>query len=201
MKFLIASKNKKKLNEMQRILSPLGIEVLSESDSGYTFPEVEENGTTFAENARIKALSAMKTTGLPAVADDSGLCIDALNGAPGIYSARFSGDHNDDANNQKVFDLLKDTPDDKRTARFVCSICCVFPNGDEIVANGVCEGKIGYTLIGENGFGYDPLFIVGDKSFAQLSNEEKDKISHRGNAMREFTQKLKEYMKGQENDK
>lgn len=201
MKFLIASKNKKKLNEMQRILSPLGIEVVSESDSGYTFPEVEENGTTFAENAKIKALSAMKTTGLPAVADDSGLCIDALNGAPGIYSARFSGDHNDDANNQKVFDLLKDTPDDKRTARFVCSICCVFPNGDEIVANGVCEGKIGYTLIGENGFGYDPLFMVGDKSFAQLSNEEKDKISHRGNAMREFTQKLKEYLKGQENDK
>lgn len=201
MKFLIASKNKKKLNEMQRILSPLGIEVLSESDSGYTFPEVEENGTTFAENAKIKALSAMKTTGLPAVADDSGLCIDALNGAPGIYSARFSGDHNDDANNQKVFDLLKDTPDDKRTARFVCSICCVFPNGDEIVANGVCEGKIGYTLIGENGFGYDPLFMVGDKSFAQLSNEEKDKISHRGNAMREFTQKLKEHLKGQENDK
>lgn len=201
MKFLIASKNKKKLNEMQRILSPLGIEVLSESDSGYTFPEVEENGTTFAENAKIKALSAMKTTGLPAVADDSGLCIDALNGAPGIYSARFSGDHNDDANNQRVFDLLKDTPDDKRTARFVCSICCVFPNGDEIVANGVCEGKIGYTLIGENGFGYDPLFMVGDKSFAQLSNEEKDKISHRGNAMREFTQKLKEHLKGQENDK
>ena len=201
MKFLIASKNKKKLNEMQRILSPLGIEVVSESDSGYTFPEVEENGTTFAENAKIKALSAMKTTGLPAVADDSGLCIDALNGAPGIYSARFSGDHNDDANNQRVFDLLKDTPDDKRTARFVCSICCVFPNGDEIVANGVCEGKIGYTLIGENGFGYDPLFMVGDKSFAQLSNEEKDKISHRGNAMREFTQKLKEYLKGQENDK
>lgn len=201
MKFLIASKNKKKLNEMQRILSPLGIEVVSESDSGYTFPEVEENGTTFAENAKIKALSAMKTTGLPAVADDSGLCIDALNGAPGIYSARFSGDHNDDANNQKVFDLLKDTPDDKRTARFVCSICCVFPNGDEIVANGVCEGKIGYTLIGENGFGYDPLFMVGDKSFAQLSNEEKDKISHRGNAMREFTQKLKEHLKGQENDK
>lgn len=201
MKFLIASKNKKKLNEMQRILSPLGIEVVSESDSGYTFPEVEENGTTFAENAKIKALSAMKTTGLPAVADDSGLCIDALNGAPGIYSARFSGDHNDDANNQKVFDLLKDIPDDKRTARFVCSICCVFPNGDEIVANGVCEGKIGYTLIGENGFGYDPLFMVGDKSFAQLSNEEKDKISHRGNAMREFTQKLKEHLKGQENDK
>lgn len=201
MKFLIASKNKKKLNEMQRILSPLGIEVVSESDSGYTFPEVEENGTTFAENAKIKALSAMKTTGLPAVADDSGLCIDALNGAPGIYSARFSGDHNDDANNQRVFDLLKDTPDDKRTARFVCSICCVFPNGDEIVANGVCEGKIGYTLIGENGFGYDPLFMVGDKSFAQLSNEEKDKISHRGNAMREFTQKLKEHLKGQENDK
>ena len=201
MKFLIASRNKKKLNEMQRILSPLGIEVASESDSGYTFPEVEENGTTFAENAKIKALSAMKTTGLPAVADDSGLCIDALNGAPGIYSARFSGDHNDDANNQKVFDLLKDTPDDKRTARFVCSICCVFPNGDEIVANGVCEGKIGYTLIGENGFGYDPLFMVGDKSFAQLSTEEKDKISHRGNAMREFTQKLKEHLKGQENDK
>lgn len=200
MKFIIASKNKKKLIEMQRILSPLGIEVVSESDSGYTFPEVEENGKTFAENARIKALSAMQTTGLPTVADDSGLCIDALDGAPGIYSARFSGDHDDSANNKKVFDLLKDTPDDKRTARFVCSISCVFPNGDEIVANGVCEGKIGYTLKGENGFGYDPLFMVGDKSFAELSDEEKDKLSHRGNAMREFTQKLQEYLKGQEND-
>ena len=143
----------------------------------------------------------MKTTGLPAIADDSGLCVDALDGAPGIYSARFSGDHDDNANNQKIFNEMQDVPDEKRTARFVCSICCIFPNGDEITAQGVCEGKIGYELVGENGFGYDPLFMVGDKSFAELSNTEKDQISHRGNAMREFERKLEMYLKGNGYDK
>lgn len=201
MKFIIATKNKKKLNELQRILLPLGCDAVSEKESGFTFPEVEEDGTTFAENAKIKAVSAMKTTGMPAIADDSGLCVDALDGAPGIYSARFSGDHDDSANNQKIFDELHAVPDEKRTARFVCNICCVFPNGDEITAQGVCEGKIGYELVGENGFGYDPLFMVGDKSFAELTDAEKDQISHRGNAMREFKQKLEMYLKGNGYDK
>lgn len=201
MRFIIATKNQKKLNELQRILIPLGCDAVSEKTSGFTFPDVEENGTTFAENAKIKAVSAMKTTGLPAIADDSGLCVDALDGAPGIYSARFSGDHDDNANNQKIFNEMQDVPDEKRTARFVCSICCVFPNGDEITAQGVCEGKIGYELVGENGFGYDPLFMVGDKSFAELSDTEKDQISHRGNAMREFKQNLEMYLKGNGYDK
>ena len=193
MRFILASKNKHKLDEMSRILAPLGVEVISESDSGYAFPEVEENGITFAENAAIKAVSAMKTTGLPAVADDSGLCVDALGGEPGVYSARYSGDHDDAANNEKLLKKLEGVSDEQRTARFVCAVCCAFPNGDILTAQGECEGRIGYELLGENGFGYDPLFMVGDMSFSQLSSDEKDRISHRGRAMRDFSKKLKKY--------
>ena len=195
MKFLIASKNKKKLNEMQRILSPLGIEVVSESDSGYTFPEVEENGTTFAENAKIKALSAMKTTGLPAVADDSGLCIDALNGAPGIYSARYSGEHGDDeSNNQKLLRELKGVPLEKRTARYVAAIACVFPDGRCFTVRGECEGKINFEPIGDGGFGYDPYFISELGPMGLLTPQQKDSISHRGKALSLFKEELKKYI-------
>ncbi len=200
MKFILATKNPKKLSEMQRILLPLGVDVISEREFG-ELPEAVEDGETFAQNARIKALSAMNASGLPAIADDSGLCVDALGGAPGVYSARFSGDHDDKANNDKLLFELSDVPPEKRTARFVCNICCVFPNGDELTARGECEGVIGYEPKGENGFGYDPLFMVGDKSFSELSSKQKDNISHRGNAMRDFAEKLKQFIKEQENDK
>ena len=190
MKFIIATHNKKKLAEMERILNPIGIEV-----STAQLQEVDETGTTFAENAYLKANVACKETGLPAIADDSGLAVDALNGAPGIYSARYAGEHETDLQKmEKLLYELKDVPKEKRTARFVCSICCVFPNGDYITAEGTCEGTIAFELTGDGGFGYDPIFLVGEQSFGQLSDEEKDRISHRGKALMLFSQKLQEYL-------
>ena len=200
--FVLASKNAHKIAEMQRILEPMGIKVLSERDGSISIPEVEENGKDFSENAKIKAVSAMSATGMPSIGDDSGLCVDALDGAPGIYSARYSGDHDDKANNSKLLFELSGVPSEKRTARFKCSICCAFPNGDVITAEGTCEGSIGYELRGENGFGYDPLFMVGEKSFAELTDSQKDEISHRGVAMRKFAEKIENYLKGMDkNDK
>lgn len=191
MKILIATHNKHKLSEMARILEPMGYEVVTDTDLGFTLTEAEENGTTFLENARIKAESGCKESGIPCIADDSGLCVDALNGEPGVFSARYSGEHGDDkANNEKLLFNLKDVPDEKRTARFKCSICVSFPDGSEITAEGACEGKIGYEYRGNNGFGYDPLFMVGDKSFAELSAAEKDAVSHRGNALKKLEKLL-----------
>ena len=190
MKFIIATHDKKKLAEMERILNPIGIEV-----STAQLQEVDETGTTFAENAYLKANAACKETGLPAIADDSGLAVDSLNGAPGIYSARYAGEHATDLQKmEKLLYELKDVPKEKRTARFVCSICCVFPNGDCITAEGTCEGTIAFELTGDGGFGYDPIFLVGEQSFGQLSNEEKDRMSHRGKALMLFSQKLQEYL-------
>lgn len=190
MKFIIATHNKKKLAEMERILNPIGIEV-----STAQLQEVDETGTTFSENAYLKASAACKETGLPAIADDSGLTVDALNGAPGIYSARYAGEHATDLQKmEKLLCELKDVPKEKRTARFVCSICCVFPNGDCITAEGTCEGNIAFELTGDGGFGYDPIFLVGEQSFAQLSDAEKDRISHRGKALMLFSQKLQKYL-------
>ena len=137
MDFVLASKNKKKLNELHRILTPLGINVLGEEDSGISFPEVEETGTTFEENSMLKSESACNACGLPAIADDSGLCVDALDGAPGVYSARFAGEgQNDDDNNQKLLDLMKDVPDDQRTGRFVSVVSCWFPDGRRFSVRG-----------------------------------------------------------------
>lgn len=190
MKIVIATHNKHKLAEMARILEPMGYEVVTDRDLGIELTDVEENGKTFLENARIKAESGCRESGLACIADDSGLCVDALGGEPGVYSARYSGEHgNDAANNEKLLFNIKDVPDEKRTARFVCSICVSFPDGSEITAEGVCEGKIGYEYRGNNGFGYDPLFMVGDKSFAEFTAEEKDAVSHRGNALKKL-QKL-----------
>lgn len=190
MKIIIATHNKKKLAEMERILNPLGIEV-----STAQLQEVDETGTTFAENAYLKANAACKEIGLPAIADDSGLEVDALNGAPGIYSARYAGEHATDLQKmEKLLCELKDVPKEKRTARFICSICCVFPNGDCITAEGSCEGKIAFELTGDGGFGYDPIFLVGEQSFGQLSDKEKDHMSHRGKALMLFSQKLQEYL-------
>lgn len=191
MKILIATHNKHKLSEMSRILEPMGYEVVTDTDLGFTLTEAEENGTTFLENARIKAESGCKESGIPCIADDSGLCVDALNGEPGVFSARYSGEHGDDkGNNEKLLFNLKDVSDDKRTARFMCAICVSFPDGSEITAEGACEGKIGYEYRGNNGFGYDPLFMVGDRSFAELSAAEKDAISHRGNALKNLEKLL-----------
>jgi XTP/dITP diphosphohydrolase len=193
--FLIATHNKKKKNELLRILSPLGIDVKTDEELNLTLTEPEETGETFYENALIKAQSGCKESGLPCVADDSGLMVDYLAGAPGVYSARFAGEHgNDKKNNEKLLKLLKDVKDEERTARFVSVVCCVFPNGDILTARGECEGKIGYEEKGEGGFGYDPVFMVDEKSFAEISSDEKDKLSHRGKALNILSEKLNDYM-------
>ena len=195
MKFFIASKNKHKIEEFIRILKPMNIEVLSEADLDKPLTEVEENGSSFEENSVLKALSAMNETGLPSIADDSGLCVDYLNGAPGIYSARFAGEPTDnDKNNQKLLELLNGIPIEDRGAHFVSCIACVFPNGDKIVAYGKCYGKIAFEYHGTNGFGYDPLFISKLGSFGEISGEQKDSISHRGVALKNFAEKLAEYL-------
>lgn len=195
MDFLIATHNMKKRDELQRILSPLGVHVLTADEAGVDLTDVEETGTTFEENALLKARSGCKEGKMPCIADDSGLCVDALDGAPGVYSARFAGEHgNDDKNNQKLLSLLSDVPPEKRTARFVSTVACVFPDGRELVVRGECAGKIGYEKRGKNGFGYDPLFYVGERTFAEFTPEEKDAVSHRGNALRALTKALPDYL-------
>ena len=193
MKVVLASHNKKKMVEMKTILSAMGVEVLSQADVGVDL-EPEETGETFAENALIKAKAVMEASGLPAIADDSGLCVDALGGAPGVYSARYAGDgHDDEANIVKLLKNMNDVPDGARAAHFECAIVCAFPNGDEICARGVCDGEILREKRGEGGFGYDPIFGVScGKSFGELSPEEKDEISHRGRALRELVKLLSE---------
>ncbi len=191
MKFVIATHNKHKLQELQRILTPLGIEAITADLS-----EVEETGTTFAENACLKAKAACEETGLPAVADDSGLEVDALDGRPGVYSARYAGEGATDAQRiEKLLGELAEVPAEKRTARFVSSICCVFPNGDILRAEGECPGSIAFAPAGEDGFGYDPVFLCGEKTFAQMTAAEKDAVSHRGKALEKFNLVLKDYLK------
>lgn len=192
--FLLASHNKKKLIELSRILEPLGFTVISPKDIEDGISEPEENGASFEENALIKARSGAKETGLPTVADDSGLCVDALDGAPGIYSARYAGTGNDEDNNKLLLKNLENVPEDRRTARFVSCIACVFPDGREFTVRGTVEGKIGYQPQGNGGFGYDPLFISDKGCFGLLSAEEKDSISHRHNAILKFVEELKNYI-------
>ncbi len=195
MKLVLASKNKKKLVEMNDILSHLGIEVCSEAEAGVDV-EVEETGTTFEENSLLKARAVMEKSGMPAIADDSGLCVDALGGAPGVYSARYGGPGLDDAGRYQL--LLENMKGQMpRTARFVSVITCCFPNGDVISARGECEGTIAFAPMGEGGFGYDPVFFVPGlkKTFSQLIPEEKNAISHRGRALEAFKVKLEEYLK------
>ena len=193
--FLIATHNAKKKNELLRILAPLGIDVKTDIELDLTLSEPEETGETFYENALIKAKAGCEESGYPCVADDSGLMVDYLAGAPGVYSARFSGENSDDEkNNNKLLKLMADVPENERTARFVSVVCCVFPNGDIISARGECEGAIGYEKKGESGFGYDPIFMVNGKSFAEMSAEEKDKLSHRGKALNLLLEKLNDYM-------
>lgn len=191
MQFVIATHNPHKCEELARILAPLGITAVLNKD----LPEVEETGETFLSNAFLKADSACDFTGLPAIADDSGLMVDALDGAPGVYSARFAGETGTYADcNRKLLDIMKEVPAEQRTARFASVIACVFPNGDVVTAEGVCEGTISFEVRGEGGFGYDPLFVVGNKSFAEMTPAEKDAVSHRGKAMRTFAKELETYL-------
>lgn len=195
MDFLIATHNLKKRDELQRILSPLGIHVLTADEAGLDLTDVEETGTTFCENALLKARSGAKESNMPCIADDSGLCVDALDGAPGVYSARYAGEHgNDQKNNEKLLEALSDVPYDSRTAQFVSCVACVFPDGRELTVQGEVKGVIGYQPQGENGFGYDPLFYVGERSFAQFTPAQKDAVSHRGNALRKLVQELPKYL-------
>ncbi len=194
MKMVLASKNPKKLEEMAVILSQLGIEVVLESDVGVDV-EVEETGTTFEENAALKAFAVMEAAGLPAIADDSGLCVDALGGGPGVYSARYGGEGLTDADRYRlVLEGLQGQLD--RGAKFVSAICWAFPGGDRVEARGECPGVIGYAPQGENGFGYDPIFFLPEKkkTFAQLTGEEKNAISHRGKALEKFKEELEKYL-------
>lgn len=190
-KFLIASHNLKKRDELARILEPLGIKVITAEEAGFTLTDVEETGETFEENALLKARSGAIEGKIPCVADDSGLCVDYLDGAPGVYSARYAGEHgNDEKNIEKLLFELKGVPKEKRTARFVSVAACVFPDGREIVCRGECEGEIGFEVKGSGGFGYDPIFYVGGKSFGELTPKNKDKLSHRGKSLRKLQEEL-----------
>jgi len=196
MKFVLASQNKHKLVEMQSILSAHGVEVVLESDVGLHV-DVEETGETFAENAMLKARAVMEASGLPAIADDSGVCVDALNGAPGVYSARYGGPELDDVARYRL--LLENMRGaGSRAAHFTSAIACVFPNGDVIEAQGECPGTIAFAPQGDGGFGYDPVFFLPQlrKTYAQLTPEEKAVVSHRGKALEVFDGKLRTYLEG-----
>ncbi len=193
MDFLIATHNMKKREELHRILSPLGVNVYLDYEKGIKLTDVEETGETFEENALLKARSGCKESGMPCIADDSGLMVDALDGRPGVYSARYMGENTPYP--EKMAHLvseLEGVRDEDRTARFVSVAALVFPDGREYTVKGTCEGKIGYEPKGENGFGFDPIFYVGEKTFAQLTAEEKDAISHRGNSLRALKEKIAE---------
>ena len=194
-KFVLATHNLKKLAEMRAILSGLGVEVVTPAEAGVEV-DVEETGTTFAENAMLKAKAVCAAAGLPAIADDSGLCVDALNGGPGVYSARYGGEDLDDRGRYRLL-LSSMRGQTTRAAHFSCAVACAFPNGDTLAAEGRCDGAIAFAPVGEGGFGYDPVFLVPEKgkTFGQLTAEEKSAISHRGRALAAFTEKLGTYLK------
>ena len=203
MKFVLASHNRGKLQEMQTILSHLGVEVVLQSDLGLNL-EPEETGTTFLENAAIKARAVAQASGLPAIADDSGLCVDWLNGAPGIYSARYGGVGSDQARYQLLLQNLRGATN--RAAHFHTAVVCCFPDGRQLSAQGDCYGTIAFAPMGEGGFGYDPVFIPDEipaadgslvpnterLTLAELSEEDKNAISHRGKALRAMAAHLNE---------
>ena len=195
MKLILASKNRHKLTELDAILRGLGMEVALESEYGLDI-DVEETGTTFEENSMLKARAVMEKSGLPAIADDSGLMVDALDGAPGIYSARFGGDrcHSDRERYEYLLSLLETVPEERRTARFVSVITLLYPDGSAVVARGECPGVILRAPRGENGFGYDPVFFFEEdgKTMAEMAPERKNEISHRARALQALAAKLKE---------
>ena len=193
-KFVLATHNPGKLKEMSSMLSRFCVEVVSPKELGITV-DVEETGTTFAENAMLKAKTICAAAGLPAIADDSGLCVDALNGGPGVYSARYGGEGLDDKGRYTLL-LNSMRGQATRAAHFTCSIACAFPNGDTLTAEGQVQGTIAFAPMGEGGFGYDPVFFYPPlaKTFGQLTAEEKSTISHRGQALKEFSAKLETYL-------
>ena len=202
MKIIFATGNEGKMREVRMIMENTGIEVISMKEAGIK-TDIVEDGTTFEANALIKARAVAKASGLPAMADDSGLEVDAMNKEPGVYSARFLGEDTSYViKNQYIMDQVKDVPDEKRTCRYACSIACVFPEGSsavdpsehEYTTFATLEGKVAYEAAGENGFGYDPIFFLPEygKTDAQLPLTEKNKIGHRGKALRAMVEKLKE---------
>ncbi len=195
MKVVLASHNRHKLEEIQAILSRYDMQLVLLSDLGVDV-DVDETGTTFEENSMLKAAAVCAATGLPAVADDSGLCVDVLGGAPGIHSARYGGDacRTDRDRLELLLKNLQGVRSEERTARFVCVITLLFPDGRSIVARGTCEGMIAHQARGEDGFGYDPVFYLPHlgRTFAEMGSEAKNAISHRANALRLLCQKLEE---------
>lgn len=197
---ILASQNRKKIKEIRDILLKYDMDVITRDDAGLPRDEVEETGTTFEENSLLKAAAIMdmikkdpvlseKYGQSPVIADDSGLMVDALGGAPGVHSARYAGEECDfDANNKKLLSELSGVPDDKRTAHFVTVITMIYPDGEKIVARGECRGRITEEKRGEGGFGYDPVFIPEgcDKTFSQLGTDFKNTISHRARALEEL---------------
>lgn len=193
MKVILASKNQHKLTELSAILSQLGFEIALESEYGLDI-DVEETGTTFEENSFLKADAVMKASGLPVLADDSGLMVDALDGAPGVYSARYGHKASDKERTAYLLENMKDVPEERRGAKFVCVITCLFPDGRKIVARGECPGVIARAPHGENGFGYDPVFYLPElgMTYAELPGEQKNAISHRARALQDFCRKYQE---------
>lgn len=189
---VFATKNKGKLKEINEILADMDVRVISMEDAGITV-DVVEDGTTFEENAMKKAVQVMELCGKVTLSDDSGLEIDAMDKAPGVYSARFMGEDTPYPQRfQAIFERLADVPEEKRTARFVSCIAAAFPDGRRLVSYDTVEGRIGYEAKGENGFGYDPIFYVSEKGkyMAELSPAEKNAISHRGKALRRMKELL-----------
>lgn len=192
---IAASRNRHKIEEIEAITKKFGMHIVSRDDAGIPGFEIEEDGETFEENSFKKASEIMKICGRITIADDSGLMVDYLGGAPGVYSARFAGEPGDDErNNDKLIMLLEGVPYKERRARFVSVITMVFPDGETLVARGECEGHILDTPVGENGFGYDPLFVPDgfQRTFAQLTPEEKNKTSHRAKALEKLEALLEE---------
>ncbi len=193
-RIIFATGNQGKMREIRMILSDLGIPVVSMKEAGIT-ADIEENGASFEENAAIKAKTVMELAGGIVLADDSGLEVDYLEGAPGIYSARFMGEDTPyEIKNRAILEKLQGVPDKERGARFVCAVACAFPDGSLLTARGVMEGRIGHEARGGNGFGYDPIFYLPGQgcTSAELSPEQKNELSHRGKALRAMKIKLRE---------
>ena len=196
-KIIFATGNEGKMREVRMILAGMGMTVVSMKEAGVR-ADIVEDGKTFEENAVIKAKAVMEVTGQIAMADDSGLVIDYLNGEPGIYSARYMGeDTSYDIKNQNLIDRLEGVAEEKRTARFVCAIACALPDGTVLTSEGTMEGIIGYESRGKNGFGYDPVFYLPEYgcSSAELTPEKKNELSHRGKALRKMREKLEAHLK------
>lgn len=195
-KIVLASGNRHKLEEIQTMLKDFEFELVTMKDAGYGDDDIVEDGETFEANSMIKALAVHQRLGLSALADDSGLMVDALDGAPGVYSARFAGEpKSDEKNNNLLLEKLSGIPDEARTARFVTVLTLIMENGDVLTARGEVEGMIGHAPKGTNGFGYDPLFYVPhlQKTFAELTSDEKNALSHRGNALVVLKDKIGQY--------